>query len=134
MSIQNANAVVLPTAASPPTAAGSGFLNNNILNVSANHDASRPAVNLVMVSDFNCPWCYVAHKEVQLALARARQAHPNTSFTLEYRPFELDPSLPGMKEKPMCRIACYKAKFGEEKMKKVSEVLKERGRRVGIDL
>jgi len=33
----------------------------------------------------------------------------------------------------MCRIACYKAKFGEEKMKKISAVLKERGKRVGID-
>ncbi|PVF95699.1 thioredoxin-like protein, partial [Serendipita vermifera] len=90
-------------------------------------------VNLIVVSDFNCPWCYVAHKEIQNALARARASHPNTTFTLEYRPFELDPTLPGAREKPMCRIACYKAKFGEEKMKKVSAVLKERGRQVGID-
>jgi hypothetical protein len=34
----------------------------------------------------------------------------------------------------MCRIACYKAKFGEEKMKKIDALLKERGKRVGIDL
>jgi predicted DsbA family dithiol-disulfide isomerase len=115
----------------PPTAIPPG---NGMLNITAASQANRPTVNLIVVSDFNCPWCYVAHKEIQNALARARASHPNTLFTIEYRPFELDPTLPGAREKPMCRIACYKAKFGEEKMKKVSAVLKERGRQVGIDL
>jgi len=87
-----------------------------------------------MVSDFACPWCYVAHKELHLALTKVRQTHQNTHFALEYRPYQLDPTLPGEKEKPMCRIACYRAKFGEEKMKKISALLKERGKRVGIDL
>jgi predicted DsbA family dithiol-disulfide isomerase len=106
----------------------------NISAVNPANGASPPTVNVVMISDFNCPWCYVAHKELQIALARARQTHPDTLFTLQYRPFELDPTLPAAAEKPMCRIACYKAKFGEQKMKKVCEMLKERGASVGIDL
>ena len=135
--LTNANSVPAEYASPPGSAANVIVDENNgngMLGVVANHDGSRPTVQLTMVSDFNCPWCYVAHKEVQIALAHVRNTHPNTNFSMEYRPFELDPTLPSMKEKPVCRIACYKAKFGEEKMKKVSEVLKERGRRVGIDL
>ena len=98
------------------------------------NSTAPPTVQITMVSDFACPWCYVAHKELHIALAKVRQTHPNTRFALEYRPYQLDPTLPGEKEKPMCRIACYKAKFGEEKMKKISAVIKERGKRVGIDL
>jgi hypothetical protein len=98
------------------------------------HPTAPPTVQITMVSDFACPWCYVAHKELHIALDKVRQTHPNTRFALEYRPYQLDPTLPGEKDKPMCRIACYRAKFGEEKMKKISAVLKERGKRVGIDL
>ncbi|KAG8847757.1 hypothetical protein FRB91_011444 [Serendipita sp. 411] len=105
--------------------------NSNVSNNHHHHSHPHPTVSITVVSDFNCPWCYVAHKEVQSALTQARISHPNTLFTVEYRPFQLDPTLPT--EKPMCRIACYKAKFGEEKMKKIGEALRERGRRVGID-
>lgn len=98
------------------------------------HSSAPSTVQITVVSDFSCPWCYVAHKEIHLALAKVRQTHPHTHFTLEYRPYQIDPTLPGEKEKPMCRIACYKAKFGEEKMKKIDALLKERGKRVGIDL
>lgn len=97
------------------------------------HSSVPPTVQITMVSDFSCPWCYVAHKEIHIALAKVRQTHPHTHFVLEYRPYQIDPTLPGEKEKPMCRIACYKAKFGEEKMKKIGALLKERGKRVGID-
>ncbi|KAG8811103.1 hypothetical protein FRC17_002635 [Serendipita sp. 399] len=76
--------------------------------------------------------CYVTHKEVQAALAQARVSHPNTLFSVEYRPFQLDPTLPT--GKPMCWIACYEANLGEEKMENIGEALQERGRRVGIDL
>lgn len=90
-----------------------------------------PTVPIIIVSDFNCPWCYVAHKEIQQALKRVRETHPNIHFTVEHRPFQLDPTLPT--ERPMCRVACYLAKFGDEKLKQISAALKERGKRVGID-
>lgn len=90
-------------------------------------------IELIVYSDFNCPWCYVAHKEISSAVARARAAHAHVPFKLEYRPFQLDPSLP--EDKPMCRIACYKKKFGSEaRMGSVCQLLQERGKSVGINL
>lgn len=90
-------------------------------------------IQLTVYSDFNCPWCYVAHKEIINALGQARAQHPDLVFKLEYRPYEIDPTLPV--DKPMCRIACYMAKFGCESMKeKVQRLLTERGKEVGIDL
>ncbi|KAG8763596.1 hypothetical protein FRC20_008479 [Serendipita sp. 405] len=78
---------------------GYGIVNRNS-NTSNTHHHHHPTVSITVVSDFNCPWCYVAHKEAQSALTQARISHPNTLFTVEYRPFQLDPTLPT--EKPMC--------------------------------
>jgi len=119
--------------AAPPTAAIPTATANPQTHISINNTGTKPVVHITLVSDFNCPWCYVAHKEVQLALSQVRVTRPQVGFVVEYRPFELDPTLPGGREKPMCRIACYKAKFGEQKLKQVSEVLKQRGQAVGID-
>jgi predicted DsbA family dithiol-disulfide isomerase len=99
---------------------------------SSTHLTTLKPIDLIVYSDFNCPWCYVAHKEISTAVVRARAAHPDVPFKLEYRPFQLDPSLP--EDKPMCRIACYKKKFGSEaRMGSVCQLLKERGTSVGIN-
>ena len=100
---------------------------------STTHIPAMKPIELIVYSDFNCPWCYVAHKEISTAVARARAAHADVPFKLEYRPFLLDPSLP--EDKPVCRIACYKKKFGSEaRMGSVCQLLKERGKSVGINL
>ena len=97
------------------------------------HIPALKPIELIVYSDFNCPWCYVAHKEISTAVSRAKAAHANVPFKLEYRPFQLDPSLP--EDKPVCRIACYKKKFGSEaRMGSVCQLLKERGKSVGINL
>jgi len=90
-------------------------------------------IPIIVVSDFNCPWCYVAHREVQAALKKIRAEFPDGKFQLQYRPYLLDPTLPKPSEKPICRIACYKAKFGEQKLKEITQRLLQRGKEAGID-
>jgi len=97
-------------------------------------------VSLSVVSDMNCPWCYVGSKE----LLKAMQASCNASaiaskedsdkrplqFKLEYKPFMLDPTL--KVDEPVEREGRIVKKYGEEKMKKAKELLVERGKELGI--
>lgn len=45
---------------------------------------------LDIISDFVCPWCYVGKTNLEAAIA-ARAAHP---FAIQWRAFQLDPTIP----------------------------------------
>jgi predicted DsbA family dithiol-disulfide isomerase len=52
--------------------------------------ASMP-VSIAVVSDVVCPWCFVGKRQLDLALADV----PQEAYAIEWRPHQLDPSLPG---------------------------------------
>ena len=43
-----------------------------------------------VVSDVVCPWCFVGRKRLESALA----LNPDLDVTVNWRPFQLDPTLP----------------------------------------
>ncbi|MDY6941206.1 MAG: DsbA family oxidoreductase [Cyanobacteriota bacterium] len=49
------------------------------------------AYQLEIVSDFICPWCFVAETRLQRAIA---QLQPTEDFQMIWQPFELNPNLP----------------------------------------
>lgn len=100
-------------------------------------------VSLSVVSDMNCPWCYVGSKELLKAMQAACNAATATAkedttefkrplqFKLEYKPFMLDPTL--KVDEPVEREGRLEKKYGAERIKKARELLDERGKDLGID-
>lgn len=62
-------------------------------------------VKLDIISDVICPWCYIGKAH----LDRALEAHPDHPFTIEWHPFQLNPT---MAEGGMDRHEYLEHKFG----------------------
>jgi predicted DsbA family dithiol-disulfide isomerase len=60
-----------------------------------------------IVSDTICPWCFIGKRRLQTAL----ELKPELEFTVSWRPYRLDPSVPGQ---GVDRKAYLRAKFGED--------------------
>ncbi len=83
-------------------------------------------MQLDIISDPVCPWCYIGKKRMELALA----SRADMPIDLAYRVFQLDPDMPrgGMDRKEHLR-----RKFGEKKGKgEVMDALLEAGEALGI--
>lgn len=48
--------------------------------------------NLVITSDFICPWCWIGHRNLKQAITQL--GHEVADFTLRFEPFELNPDMP----------------------------------------
>jgi predicted DsbA family dithiol-disulfide isomerase len=83
-----------------------------------------------IISDPVCPWCYVGKKKFEKALEIFRAQHPGEEVEFTWRPFQLDPTLP---KEGIDRKAYYKRKFGDNpQVKKTGEMLTEMGKDLGI--
>jgi len=84
-------------------------------------------MQLDIISDPVCPWCYVGKKRMETALA----ARPEMQIDLAYRVFQLNPDMP---REGMDRREHLRRKFGEPKgPSAVLDALHEAGRELGID-
>jgi predicted DsbA family dithiol-disulfide isomerase len=83
-------------------------------------------MQLDVIADLICPWCYVGQRHLEEALRR----RPIRSLEIRWRPFMLDPSIPA---EGMERKAYYVQRFGSEKraIESVSQAI-ELGRKAGI--
>ncbi|HAJ84840.1 MAG: DsbA family oxidoreductase [Planktomarina sp.] len=64
-------------------------------------------IKLDIMSDPICPWCYIGKTQLDRALA----ANPDHPFTIEWHPFQLNPSMPA---EGMDRRAYLEGKFGSK--------------------
>lgn len=62
-------------------------------------------IKLDIISDVICPWCYIGKAH----LDRALEANPDHPFTIEWHPFQLNPTMP---EDGMDRREYLEHKFG----------------------
>jgi predicted DsbA family dithiol-disulfide isomerase len=62
------------------------------------------AVQIEIISDVVCPWCYIGKRRLEAALSRA-----GAQVEVTWRPFQLNPGLP---EEGMEREAYVRRKFG----------------------
>jgi hypothetical protein len=69
-------------------------------------DAMPKRINVEMVYDFACPWCYVG----KLRLNEAIKQRPDLDIVLNWQPFQLNP---GMPREGRNRWEYYRSKFGE---------------------
>ncbi len=94
----------------------------------AKSPANPPEINVDMVSDFVCPWCWLGYKQF---LAAAKGAKPKPALT--FRPYMLDPNVPEDGEDYRTYMA---AKFGDgakDRFKESRAHLEREGKALGID-
>lgn len=82
-------------------------------------------MQLDVVSDTICPWCYIGKKRLDQALVM----HGGDGITLAWRPFQLDASIP---EGGVDRKAYMEKKFGAERARTVGNTIRELGEAAGI--
>jgi predicted DsbA family dithiol-disulfide isomerase len=82
-------------------------------------------INIEVVSDFACPWCFIGHRRVKEAIA----LRPDLEFALVWRPFQLNPDMPFAGQN---RREYYRNKFGDERAASLRETLQNVGAQEGI--
>jgi predicted DsbA family dithiol-disulfide isomerase len=92
----------------------------------------KPLVQINIVSDVVCPWCYIGKRRLEKAINSLENDY---DFELNYLPFELNPDMP---ESGSNQKAYLTAKFGGEERfnqitQHVSKVAKEEGLEFNFD-
>jgi predicted DsbA family dithiol-disulfide isomerase len=74
-------------------------------------------LNIDIISDVVCPWCYIGKRQIEAALALYAQQHPGAEQpSVTWRPFQLNPQLPA---EGMSRQEYVVQKFGAARAKDV---------------
>ena len=69
-------------------------------------------VNIDIVSDFVCPWCFIGKARLDTAVRLVQEKHPKTRFQFNWLPYFLNPDTPAAGEPYR---AFLEAKFGGAK-------------------
>jgi predicted DsbA family dithiol-disulfide isomerase len=91
----------------------------------------RSVVNIEVVHDIACPWCYVGHAQLKHALQEAAQASIPVAVT--WSPYMLNPAMP---QQGMSRHDYLVAKFGEaglDRYKRVEDSARAEGLPMSLD-
>jgi predicted DsbA family dithiol-disulfide isomerase len=90
--------------------------------------AGNLAVNIEVVSDVICPWCWVGKRRLEVAIT---MLSPEAQVKVTWRPFQLNPSLP---TEGAHRRSYIRSKFGSiEPFQAMERRLEEVGAADGID-
>lgn len=89
--------------------------------------ANQSPLSIDIVSDVMCPWCYIGQKN----LDAARQIASEVELDVQWRPYQLDPTLP---PEGKDRQTYLNEKFGgEERATEIYQRVKDAGKASGID-
>lgn len=80
-----------------------------------------------VISDTVCPWCYIGKKRLDKALATWDRQ--DVSVNVDWRPYQLDPTIPA---EGVDRQKYMEKKFGTERAKSAGKVIAEYGEIEGI--
>ncbi len=87
-------------------------------------------MNIDIISDVVCPWCYIGKRQIEAALALYAQQHPEADRpSLTWRPFQLNPQLPA---EGMSRQDYVVQKFGAARAKDIYARVAAVGAEYGI--
>jgi len=83
-------------------------------------------VQIDIVSDTVCPWCFIGKRRIERAMA----LRPDVKFDVTWRPYRLDPSIP---REGVDRRAYLKAKFGDSpRTSAMGDAIRSEGASEGI--
>jgi predicted DsbA family dithiol-disulfide isomerase len=82
-------------------------------------------VQIDVISDVICPWCFLGKRRLDKALEMV----PDLKTEVVFRPFYLDPTIPG---EGVDRAQYMEAKFGKERLKTIHDPLIAGGKADGV--
>ncbi|KAF8605093.1 thioredoxin-like protein [Ceratobasidium sp. AG-I] len=88
-------------------------------------------VNLKVISDSICPWCLVGTMELRKALARVKENALPVKVNVEYRPYQLDPTL--SEDIAVSRQELYSRKF-RDRAHSMHENMAARAQPLGLNM
>ena len=89
-------------------------------------------LNIDIVSDVVCPWCYIGKRHVEQAISQWQTKHPDAVVNVRWHPFQLNPDLP---LEGTDRKGYLEQKFGgPERAKEIYARVGAAGRNAGLDL
>jgi predicted DsbA family dithiol-disulfide isomerase len=84
-------------------------------------------LSIQIISDTICPFCVLGKKKIEAAVAKLPK---DVKVTYDWRPFQLDPTLP----KPgISKLTRYTQKFGKARMESLFGGVKENGKVWGVN-
>lgn len=92
---------------------------------------SKAPLNIEIVSDVVCPWCFIGLRRLQRAIELVRQEHPDFQYTIRWWPFFLNPDSPSEGE-PYLPFLIQKF-GGRERVEEIWQRVREAGAPLGID-
>ena len=93
--------------------------------------SERPVLEIDVVSDMVCPWCFIGKRQLDTALARRRAALPGEPPPrVSWRAYQLNPDLPA---EGIDRAEHYRRKFGTAAAAMIERV-RNAGRGIGLEL
>lgn len=91
-------------------------------------DAAK-TLHVEIVSDAICPWCYVAKRQFERAVAKLPE---DVKLSVQWKPFELNPNMPS---EGLDRVAYRSRKFGSwERSQKLDAQVTAAAAQVGLTL
>jgi predicted DsbA family dithiol-disulfide isomerase len=90
---------------------------------------TKQKIKVDIVSDINCPWCYIGESRLKKAIAAVEGKY---EFEVNFKAFELNSSIP---EHGMTREEYFRKNYGESILPKLGEMdkqMKENGEAEGI--
>ena len=89
--------------------------------------AARQTVQIDVISDVMCPWCYIGKRHLEMAA----EALEEVDVEIHWRPYQLDPTLP---PEGKDRRQYLDEKFGgEERAREIYQRVHDAGMEAGID-
>jgi len=80
-------------------------------------------------SDIMCPFCYIGKRQLEKALAE----FPNNEFEIEWKSFQLDPSITPQNSKDVYTFLAERKGISLEQSKEMHKGVVERAKSVGLD-
>ncbi|MBZ4042475.1 DsbA family oxidoreductase [Flavobacterium hibisci] len=80
-------------------------------------------------SDIMCPFCYIGKRQLEKALAE----FPNEEFEIEWKSFQLDPSIAPQNGKDIYTFLAERKGISVEQSKEMHKAVVERAKNVGLD-
>ena len=87
-------------------------------------------INIKIVSDTICPWCYLGQKRLSKAIDIYKKKYPDDTFNVSWHPFYLEPDAPKVGIPTRDRMA---AKFGPDRAKVMRAQMQAYGAPDGIN-
>ncbi|MEQ9589255.1 MAG: DsbA family oxidoreductase [Parvibaculaceae bacterium] len=85
-------------------------------------------MQLDVISDTVCPWCYIGKKRLDKAVSAWDRK--DVEIAISWRPYQLDATIPA---EGVDRQKYYERKFGSERAKEAGKMISELGEKEGIN-